>query len=218
MLRGNSSIFAEIEMITKILTYKNGHFYDKTTGERLEIRDGIDFSITCALDNDFYAAPPAGNYKVEALSSAELLEQIKSDTEISSYSKRYNKNDKLYFSIKRLYKGGIVSHEFEAELLEDLYFFHKKHWKKDDFRLYDCACKLVANTSKTIEFFEPVYAKSLNELYKSTFVHYFGNKGNPACNALDRFYDKQGEPEKTIGRIRTLVKRAIELKEKLKNL
>lgn len=205
-------------MITKILIYKNGHFYDTVTKERLEIKEGAEFSITCSGNDDFFAASPAGNYMVVGLNGAELLKQLKSDINISSYSKRYDKAEKLYFSITRIIQKEVIIHEFEAELLEDLYFFHKKSWKNDDYRLYDCACKLNANTSKTIDFFEPVYAKSLNELYKNTFVHYFGNKGNPACNALDRFYEKEGQPEKTIGKLRTIVKRANELKKKLEEL
>ena len=56
-------------------------------------------------------------------------------------------------------------------------------------KLYSCACVVKTNISGKINYFEEVHATSLNHLYKSTYVHYFGNFGNPACNALDRFYE-----------------------------
>jgi hypothetical protein len=87
-----------------------------------------------------------------------------------------------------------------VELLEDLYLFISK--KKDDEnnegKLYSCACVVRENTNNKIKFFEEIHATSLNELYKSTYVHYFGNFGNPACNALDRFYEKENDSDSNL--------------------
>jgi hypothetical protein len=176
-------------MITKILTYKNGHFYDKITKERLEIKEGIDFSITCAGNDDFFKAKPAGKYPLEPLAAKELKAQIDSDSNISKYKRVYERGKRLYFEIARLESENPVNHVFEIELLEELYLYYNNSWKLKEYRLYDCCCQLIGNPSETLDFFEWVYGKSLNELFKNTFVHYFGNKGNPASNALDRFYE-----------------------------
>lgn len=177
-------------MITKILTFKNGHFYDMTTKERLEIKEGIEFSITCAENDDFYKARPAGTFPLE--SHIDVLEQIQNDSSITKYKKIFSAGKTLYFAITRMEDDLFpIVHEFEVDLKQDLYFYYNKSWKLKEYRLYDCHCQLVGNPSNTIDFFEYVYGKSLNELYKNTFVHYFGNKGNPASNALDRFYEKK---------------------------
>lgn len=182
-------------MVTRILVYKNGHFYDRTTGDRLEIKDGIEFSITCKEEGDFFIAPPAGNPTLKPLSSVGVLREIESDREIAKHKKLFDAGKHLFFSISRIVDDNVFSHIFEVELVEDLYLIFKTGWKLQEYRLYDCACKLVGNPSGLIEFFEPVYGKSLNELYKNTFVHYFGNMGNPASNALDRFYEiRKGKP------------------------
>lgn len=75
-------------------------------------------------------------------------------------------------------------HEFEVELLEDLYMFIKDDWKIQEGKLYSCACIVRKTMTNSIAFFEKVYAQSLNEVYKNTYVHYFGNEGNPGlqCN------------------------------------
>jgi hypothetical protein len=182
-------------MVTRILVYKNGHFYDRTTGDRLEIKDGIEFSITCKDHGDFFIASPAGNPTLKPLSSAAVLKEIKADREITKHKKLFDAGKHLFFYINRVTEERIFSHVFEVELLEDLYLIFKSGWKLQEYRLYDCACLLVDSPSGFIEFFESVHGKSLNELYKNTFVHYFGNVGNPASNALDRFYElKKGKP------------------------
>ena len=53
--------------------------------------------------------------------------------------------------------------------------------------------------------FEEVRGRSLNEVYKNTFVHYFGNNGSSSCNAIDRFYENKGqEKESLINRYRKI--------------
>ena len=52
--------------------------------------------------------------------------------------------------------------------------------------------------------FEEIFCKSLNQIYKNTFVHYFGNEGNPSCNAIDRFYEDAAKGEKVINRYRII--------------
>lgn len=100
----------------------------------------------------------------------------------------FDRNTSLFFEIKIKQKQYI----FEVKLLEELYAFKKKEWKNKTLRLYDCYCKVVNSTGEQIDYFEPIYGKSLNELYKNTYIHFFGNEGNPAVNALDRFYELSG--------------------------
>ena len=172
-------------MESKNLIFKNGHFYDVQSMKRIKIKDGAEVCIV-ASSNSFEIANPAGTILEEPKSSAALLNEIKSDKEISSYSPIKKKGELLYFYIDH----DFIQHEFQVELLEDLYLFTKSKWKKQDARLYDCACVVRKNFNHSISFFEEVSAKSLNEVYKNTFVHYFGNEGNPACNAIDRFYQQ----------------------------
>jgi hypothetical protein len=184
-------------MQIKDLIYKYGHFYDKNTGERLGLKDGAAIRIE-ASKNDFFPVSAVGKWPKEIFNPERKESIVKSEPNLANCKKIYNQGTFLYFSISRRKNKKIsITHEFQVELLEDLYVYLKSDRKQD--RLYDCACTVIANISNTIDFFEPIRAKSLNEAYKNTFVHYFENKGNPACNALDRFYEKPGCVDLTIG-------------------
>ena len=190
-------------MESKELIYKNGHFYDQKTKKRVRISDGANINIT-ALPEYFMPFTPVGVHPLEVLSSEEKQNKILNELNLSKHEKIFNKGSFLYFAIHRQTdKKRIVTHEFKVELLEDLYLFLKKDWKLQEERLYECACVVRENTTGTIDFFEEINAESLNEIYKYTFVHYFGNDGNPACNAIDRFYDQPGNEESTLRRFRS---------------
>lgn len=191
-------------MQSKNLIYKNGHFYEANSNNRIGIRENAKVCIV-ALESDFIEALPAGKKKQKIKSAKELEAEIKLDKKITSFHKVFDKGTVLFFSIKRELGGKKINHEFEVELLEDLYFFYKDSWKKPEERLYDCTCVVRRNISNTLEFFEEVYAKSLNELHKATFVHYFANAGNPACNAIDRFYEKAGKEDLNLSRYRKTI-------------
>jgi hypothetical protein len=191
-------------MLSKNLIYKNGHFYDSLNHKRIGIRDGAEVCIV-ALTDDFVEAPLAGKIITEFKSSKELENELGFDGEITSYHKVFDKGKFLYFSIKKKFDDISINHEFQVELLEDLYFFYKRVWKKNEENLYDCACVVRKNISDTIPFFEEIYGKSLNQLFKNTFVHYFNNEGNPACNAIDRFYEKAGDEDSNLSRYRKVI-------------
>jgi hypothetical protein len=186
-------------MHSKNLTYKNGHFYEN--GKRIEIKEGAKVCVV-ANESDFIELPEDLFYKPEKKTSKELKHEIENDNDITEPKKIKDVKATLFFSISRIEEKGRVTHEFEVELLEDLYFFKRKSWKKPEFRLYDCACVVKQNTSKSLSYFEEIHAKSLNEAYKKTFVHYFGNKGNAACNAIDRFYEKEACPKLNLKKYR----------------
>jgi hypothetical protein len=168
-------------MESKNLIYINGHFYEKQSGLRLELREGAEICIV-ATDKDFIKADPAGTWPLEVMSNEEKEFELENDAEIVAYKKILNKGSFLYFHIPRTKK---LKHGFKIELLEDLYMFRKKNEEEGD--LYGCWCVVKENVSNSLSYFENIYARSLNELYKNTFVHFFGNKGNPACNAIKRF-------------------------------
>ena len=189
-------------METKDLIYKNGHFYDRTTQKRVRLTDGAQISITAAPEH-FLPFSPAGAWPLKILSHMDKLNLLLNEVKPSKHKKIAGQGAFLYFSINRHSKTKeIINHEFKVELLEDLYLFLKSDWKTQEEKLYDCACVVRENTTKTIDFFEPVYAESLNEVYKYTFVHYFGNDGNPACNAIDRFYEEERNEKSTLRRFR----------------
>lgn len=172
-------------MESKNLIYINGHFYEKQSGLRLELEEGAEICVI-ATDNGFIKANPAGTWPLEVINSEEKEFELKSDAEIVSYKKIFDKGSFLYFYISRT-KPGKVKHGFKVELLEDLYMYRTKNAEEGD--LYRCACVVKENFSKSLNYFENIYARSLNELYKNTFVHIFNNIGNPACNAIDKFYE-----------------------------
>ncbi len=186
-------------MHSKNLIYKNGHFYEN--GMRIEIKEGAKVCIV-ANESDFEELPSDLFYLPKIKSSKELIEEINSDFDIFESKNIINKGTKLYFSISRVELKKRVIHKFKAELLEDLYLFKRKTWKKPEYRLYDCACIVKENISDSLDYFEEIQAKSLNEAYKKTFVHYFGNKGNAACNAIDRFYEIANQPKSNLEKYR----------------
>jgi hypothetical protein len=185
-------------MESKNLIYVNGHFYEKQSGLRLELREGSEICVV-ATDNGFIKAKPAGTWPLDVMGSEEKEFELKNDTEIASYKKILNKGSFLYFYISRT-KPEKIKHWFKIELLEDLYMYRKKNVEEGD--LYGCWCVVKENISNSLSYFEDIYARSLNELYKNTFVHFFNNKGNPACNAIDRFLEDPHNEESSLRKYR----------------
>lgn len=186
-------------MESKELVYKYGHFYDNATHQRLALREGANIRIA-ALASDFITTSPVGKWPKDILDAKAKEAAVKAEKNLKGNKKICEQGTFLYFSIPRTKNKIRVNHEFKVKLLEDLYVYIKEGQDKD--RLYDCTCTVIENISNTIDFFEEIKAKSLNEAYKNTYVHFFGNKGNPACNALDRFYEKPHCEDLTIGRNR----------------
>lgn len=182
------------------LIYKNGHFYNATTKNRLELADGAEVMLVVSNEKMLEPQEFVGE-KSETKNSKELnneLKALKNKGEVQEFEVLYEIGTHLYFNIPiAIDKKNYAYYEFQIELLEDLYAFIKTSWKDKTANLYDCACRVISNPTQNIDFFEEVYAKSLNEVYKNTYVHYFRNKGNPACNAMDRFYSDQ-DKDKTI--------------------
>jgi hypothetical protein len=168
------------------IIYENGHFYDLHTEQRIELADKAKVWIAGDDENFIINLPPAGNQvadkKAEHAKIVLDLDKAKSEGRehpiYSDFKSVLLEGKKIYFMAKQ--------HRFEVELLEPLFAFRKNGSTK--FNLCDCACKSISELDNKLSFFEPVYGKSLNDVYKCTYVHYFGNKGNPAKNAIDGFF------------------------------
>lgn len=169
-------------MESKNVFYRNGHFYDERTQQRITLQDGARVCIV-SYSGVFKEAEPAGNH-TKPLSKKDLEDKIKNDDSISNYRCLLKRGILLYVEMS----VNSEKYIFEVELLEELYAHLKSHWKLQEGRLYDCSCIIRKELGNKIDFFEPVYGKSLNEVYKNTYVHFFGNDGNPAANAIDRFH------------------------------
>lgn len=175
-------------MQTLQLIYKNGHFYDKNSKMRISLADSTEI-VMVTPDNSLVLSTPIGT-KRKPLTYEEQQKILKSK-DIDNQLKLLSNGQILYFEIAVRSKSGDLNHPiFEVELLEDLYIYYKKTWKLREFRLWECACVVrKIHNSLPYSYFEEIYATSLNELYKNTYIHYFGNKGNPAINAADNFYN-----------------------------
>jgi|GEM_PF-1298296 len=173
------------------LSYKNGHFYDIEKQKRIELTDGAEVTLVTSDTNLLEYQTFVGQKSI-IRSSQELRKRLADGVRkgnVQTYECICIAKTKLYFTIPIAVDNKSHTHYgFEVELLEDLYAVIKTSRKHKTANLYDCACKVIKNPSNNIDFFEEVYAKSLNEVYKNTYVHYFGNQGNPACNAMDKFY------------------------------
>lgn len=166
------------------LIFKNGHFYNKDTKQRILFREGEEYHVVASSDDGFEKASSAGRSNIKITTQEGLLRELaQKEKKKIPFKKLLDKNTCLYFSVdfsEEIY-------EFKARLETDLYLYKSASNSKKDYILHDCYCKTIESTTRNIQFFEEIEGKSLNDLYKCTYVHYFGNKGNPAENALIAF-------------------------------
>ncbi|MBA3680494.1 MAG: hypothetical protein H0W73_04925 [Bacteroidetes bacterium] len=172
-------------MISKDLIFINGHFYEVKSKKRITLKEDIKITFSTQEEN-YIPTKPAGHKPKKILDANAKKLEVESDKKVKHFKKVFSAGKVLYFHIPK------KDAWFKAELSEDLYMFLNNKTKKDEGKLYSCACVVTANINAKIPFFEAIQATSLNELYKSTYVHYYGNHGNPACNALDRFLEERG--------------------------
>ena len=190
-------------MVTKDIIYQYGHFYEKFTGKRIEVKYGS-LLVVAANEDSFFTPKEAGQKQDRVKSQDELMSELtllKKSNEISEFTKICQCGEVLYFYISsspsNVDPKFRQKYVFKVKLREDLYIILKSKWKNQEGKLYDCSCVTIANIDCKLDLFEEVYAKSLNELYKCTYIHYFGNEGSPSCNALDRFHNEPKLHEST---------------------
>jgi hypothetical protein len=184
------------------LQYRNGSFYHPQTGARVAIADGTEVMVKIPDGVDLLPAPPAGTWPLLLLEPEQQLEVLQASKAHPRFKKILNRGSEVYFTIARKEGNAKTSrYTFEVKLLEDLYFYGKENSPAPE-RIYPCACAVINNVNSNLPFFEEVYAQSLNELYKNTYVHFFGNSGHATCNVFDRFYTDPADEQTTIHKLR----------------
>lgn len=167
--------------------YKFGNLYDPNTRKRILIEDGAEIKLQV---NSEYILAEDPNLKPE-----KLLNSDEKQKEVEEAQKRYWKlfdsDTRLYFEISAGVKRKTsVQHFrclFQLHLMEDLYIYNLRKESKYA-RFFDCHC-LVEQCLSDFDFFEPIYAKSLNDAYTKTYELYFAMFGKSTGNAFDRFYE-----------------------------
>lgn len=186
--------------------YKHRHLYDSETGRRIILNENSEVSIT-VQDNALLKTDPYNPPHQLLLSSEELLKNMKAK---KLFHKLFlKKGTKLWFSIKagvkenksknssgpnKTEEGEIVNagavYQFEVVLNEDL-FWVSKHKEPPLADVFECACTVVKECSNTIEYFEPIYATSLNQAYTRTFEFYFPMYASANANIYKKISLKQ---------------------------
>ena len=179
-------------MQTHNIIYKNNKFYDTTTNTRIYPKDGARFLL--AGDNqDFLDRDPLNEepHKSLLLSSENKEAQVKEIKNLEKYKLFLKKGEKLYFEFnltKRKSENEAEHYRFWLELSEDLYLHTCKNWKADALpELHACHCVVRDEVTENLEFFERIYAKSLNEAISKTRQFYFPNQGTPGASAYLMF-------------------------------
>jgi hypothetical protein len=197
-----SSLTHAIFMKSLNITVQHGHIYNAVTGQRLLLRDGVDYTLVVAKESDIEIATfPQLPAKREAQAIHEELLAHEHVTHIKQIGKS---GDLFWFHIgaQDENKSHIalphqkVKHAwFRIRLIEDLFLYSSSDWKGEDLikggKLADCACVVDHCEYMTLPFFEPIPAKSLTSVVKKTHIHYFGNMGSPSKNAFDCIYGQR---------------------------
>jgi hypothetical protein len=185
--------------------YKHRHLYDSKTGQRIILNENSEVSIT-VQDNALLKTDPYNPPHKALLTSEELLSNIKFKRLF--HKLLFKKGTKLWFNIKagvkvnksksttgsnkeedKIVDAGAV-YQLEIELNEDLYWV-SKHKEPPLADVFECACTVVGESSNAIEFFEPIYATSLNQAYTRTFEFYFPLYASANANIYKKISRKQ---------------------------
>lgn len=187
--------------------FKFGNLYDKATRKRILIEDGCEVTISLSPDNILAEDPNLRPEKI--LDLEEKRKEVYDFISKERCWKVFNSGETLYFyisaGIRRKDLVEPIRCIFQVKLLEDLYIYNKKSEPKD-CRFFDCVC-LVEKCLTNFEFFEPIYAKSLNDAYTKTYELYFAMFGKSTCNAFDRYFESQDMKVPIRGKTEAIQKR-----------
>ena len=190
-----------MQLESKTVSYRQGHFYDVETNKRIEIENESELCVV-AITGSFREAAPIGKITDTPKSDAQMLKEIQLLSGLKSYELFASAGTELYFALDDR------KHQFKAVLLEDLYVYSCVDWKNsNDIRFYDCYCRVEENTNGSISHFEPVYGTSINDLYKTAYVHYLQNNGHSARNAAKVYHWDIGLTNKIEGRKKEIKRR-----------
>jgi len=164
----------------RILRYQHGHFYDPFTGERLSLTENTVYTLLTDNAAGFVVAPPVGK---PFDPSRDPLPKAAQKLELTgkAHWELLPRGTKLYFEV---HAPGKPDERFEVELYEDLFLVAPNlNDTPLDASLHDCRC-IARPLSGSLP--DPVFGSSLNDVLKSTYVHYFHNLGNPAGNVFKK--------------------------------
>lgn len=181
--------------------YKFGNLYDVNTRKRLVISDGATVSLTIDPEDVLKEDPNLKPKRI--LKKEEKEDQIKKTIGNYKYWNLFQAGKLLYFKISAGVKRKDGTEEiviiFELRLLEDLYIYNKRKEPKYA-RFFDCHC-LVERCFGNLDFFEPMYATSLNDALTKTYELYFAMFGKSTANAFDRVCESKTNMKKPIREI-----------------
>jgi hypothetical protein len=171
--------------------YRFGNFYDTQTKKRILIEDGTPVDLYIPeegiLDTDLNLIPNKFANADEKHIECNLFYW---ENEDAKFWKLYDAGQLLYFEltagIRKRYETQYFKIVFQLRLLEDLYIYNRKKELKDA-RFFKCLC-IVEECKSDFEFFEPLYAKSMNDALTKTYELYFSMFGKSTANAFDRLY------------------------------
>jgi len=170
--------------------YKYGNLYNRETGKRILIEDTTEISIV--LNESRLLAEDPNNKPHDNLNEEEKKQAVfKNLGPIVSNWRLFESGKILYFDIsagvRKTERNDFIYRKFQVRLTEDLYIYNKRDGV-EYARFFDCNCVVEASFPK-LDYFEPVYAKSLNDAYTKTYELYFAMYGKSTCNAFDRFFE-----------------------------
>ncbi len=169
------------------IIYKNNKFYEENTGKRVFPKDGESFLI--AGDNEAFNDYDPLNIphkEDEILNSSQKLEEVKKIKNLHSFTLALQAQTDIFFDFsitKVKNEQEPIHYRFRIKLLEDLYLYKCTTWdeaKKPTF--FECRCVVLEDIHRNIDFFEEIYAISLNEAYSKTRQFYFPNQGTAGAS------------------------------------
>jgi hypothetical protein len=185
--------------------YKHRHLYNVVTGKRIILNENSEVSIT-VQDTALLKTDPYNPPHKALLTMDELLSNIK--LKKLFHKLLFKKGTKLWFNIKagvkvnksksstgpyeeedKIVDAGAV-YQLEIELNEDLFWVSKQK-EPTMADVFECACTVIGETSNAIEFFEPIYATSLNQAYTKTFEFYFPLYASASANVYKKISRRQ---------------------------
>jgi hypothetical protein len=144
-------------------------------------------------DHDPLNIPPNA---AELLGAAAKLNQVNDIKNLKAQRLFLEKGTQLYFesNLTKIKSAAEKTHYcFLIELLEDLYLHTCLNWKPETLpALYACHCKVFKEETHNLDFFEPIYAKSVNEVVSITRQFYFPNQGTPGASVYVIVKDRSG--------------------------
>ncbi|MFA0963954.1 hypothetical protein AB9P05_19260 [Roseivirga sp. BDSF3-8] len=177
--------------------YRYGHFFDEKTSKRIIPNERAKVILVFDNEDDIISKDPIYTEE-ENIEAQEKLQKVKeyAAEKRYTYKRLLSAGEMLSFSISSaiLKKQGEkenVKFTFSLQLQEDLYLIVRPKSSE----LFDAKCRLVSyySDNSTIDFFEEISAKSLNQLYMRTYVFYFHRFGAGTVNVFSRFFYK-GKP------------------------